>query len=219
MEFSFGKVVSGSKRWEWEPKVTVRAFYWEIWEVVVAAQRNGNARRMRVYPAINLGLYATSRGQLMQIEIDADQNKRPPEAPENYDYESHDLFGESRPGASPEKAIRGMFKIKGTVYFLPNQDGREHPWVTAFLDGAERNLRVLTAYNSFYTGGPLWQRESFFRPPGGTKIITRYEAGEFYDVRQAHITPDCKERPLIVQYSRPCSYPGQMCNGGPFHQS
>lgn len=208
-KYSVGSVDSRG-RWTWGQETVCRARYWEIWEIVDAPAGRGSPQRIRIYPGVHssLALLATSRGLLTRDELKIDTNKRPAAQAENFDYVAHDLFEESRPKAQLTSPMKGRFKIKGTVYYLPSGRTGEHAWVTGFLDIAERNKQHGISNKSCYTGGPLWQCDgTMANPPGSALIITRYEAGKFYDVRTGHIPSTCTNAPDIDSYSRSRPYP------------
>lgn len=193
IKYQFGRMStapgqSGQYRWSWMPELTERAEYWEIWEVVVHTA--GTIRRPYIYPALTstASNYATSHGprtrQALLAEV-ADQYKRPPATPATLSYWSHDVFEESSP--NPQIATKGRFKIKGSVFMLPSGTQAADAWVDRYLASAQRGLTF--GPRNDYTGGPLWQnRGDFPKPPANFRVMTRFEAGAFYDVQQRHLT-------------------------------
>lgn len=184
----FATAASGDYTLNWEREQTIEAEYWEIWDVVV--HRTGE---VTIYPAVmwQSGQYATSYGAMALAALKRDTNKRPSTTPHMLGYRAHDLFEERSP--DPNKGVKGTFKIKGSVYLLPSGDAVAERWVEDYLSSARRGMHFGTP--ACYTGGPLWQREGNFRKPADAyRIMTRFEAGEFYDVKAKHLT-DAKITP------------------------
>jgi len=203
LKYSFGRLSAASvatRSWNWGIELSEEAEYWEIWEVVVAG-----VDRVRIYPAARAardgGGYATSHGTQTREQLQGDTNQRPAATSANLDYEAHDVFEERTPDPSFQKAVKGRFKIKGSVFFLPTGERRADAWVDRYFQSAKRNLKFGTHNN--YTGGPLWQNGGNFpKPDRSFRIMTRFEAGEFYDVRAEHlqvggITPTITSQPAI----------------------
>jgi hypothetical protein len=214
IKYSFGRLsTSGATySWNWGVELTERAEYWEIWEVVVP-ERN----RVRIYPAARStrdgGGFATSHGVLTREALKLDTNKRPPASPANLDYEAHDVFEERHPDPSAQnkRAAKGRFKIKGSVFFLPSGERLADAWVDRYFQSARRNMTFGT--HNDYTGGPLWQNNGNFAKPDSTfRIMTRFEAGEFYHVTAEHLqvgplTPPITNRPEIRSEWKERVYP------------
>jgi len=215
IKYRYGRVIpsSGPGRlatWEWGIELQEAAEYWEIWEVVVK-RITAKIGSVHIYPAASgvSGEYATSHGRMPRQQLKLDQNKRPPATPESYSYWAHDVFEERNPNS--QRPVKGKFKIKGSVYFLPSGNRAADDWVDRYLRTAQRELKF--GPNSNYTGGPLWQNAGDFAKPDSTfRNMTRFEAGEFYDVRREHLqvgglTPTLSNPPDIKTEWKDRVYP------------
>jgi hypothetical protein len=196
--------ISVGGRWTWSSKASIKVAYWELWEVVEGYD-GGKVMGACVYPAVlgQADSYATSRGVVTGDALLKDTNKRPPETGAHYNYDdvyAHDIFEESRPKFAVTQGgkkvigylpVKGTFKIKGSVFFLPSADATAKTWTDAFLDHptTQRGKKYTFIVIHTYTGGPLWMRDStgVSTPHDRYRVVTRYEAGEFLNVKEADI--------------------------------
>lgn len=187
----------------WGLEKVLTANYWELWEAVAPIAKFVEYAKMKsedlkvrlaagvnkicIYPAImktydGIAQYATSRGVKSEAEMEMSTDKlEDDKTPSLLDYDSHDVFRESRPATDGRgMAMKGTFKIKGSVYYLPKSDTTVNGWVSSYLSQASRTFKVNCFGNVKYSGGVLLQVGAIDKPPSRYRVMTRYEGRKIH---------------------------------------